>query len=793
MPDVTIRYDVFLSHNRADKPAVEALARRLTQVGLTPFLDQWCLVPGEPWQEAIEEALEQSQSYAVFLGPNGIGPWENEEMRSAIETRVSDKSRRVIPVLLPGAPDPSQKPLPPFLRRLTWVDFRAGLDDAYAFHCLKCGILGLPPGPPETEAVEGEAIPEVGPLPPGSLMPFHHNPCFVGRGEELRALARMLQPGAAVAVGQVAAATGLGGIGKTQLAVEFVHRCGRRFPGGVFWLDFGDPATIAAQVAACGGRGRMNLSGFDDLKQPEQVAWVRAEWEKPTSRLLVFDNVDDPQAVADWRPTTGGCRILITSRRADWPPALGVQALALPTLPRPESLKLLLRAIPAPPDDPAANEICELLGDLPLAVALAGAYLAAYPHDVTPTKYLVELRAQPVLSNPALVDWVRDPSPTRHVQNVAATFDVSFARLSLDDPTDALARRLFHLAGQCAPAPIPREVLMHALQPPLPPVAEGVPEAGVRASHDALRRLAALGLVQIGAEGRPFLHRLLGEFARGRSPDPAADADTVEQAVAELAYEANESGLPARMAPLLPHLRHAAEQAATRGSEHAGRLFNSLGYHLHAVADLPAARATYQRALTIFERVLGPDHPNVATLVNNLGSVLHDLGDLPAARDAFQRALAIDEKAFGPDHPNVATDVNNLGSVLKDLGDLQAARDALQRALAIDEKAFGPDHPNVARDVNNLGTMLRDLGELQAARAAYERALAIDEKAFGPDHPEVARDVNNLGSVLHDLGELQAARAAFQRALAIFERLLGPDHPKTSTVRRNLESMPSDG
>jgi len=142
------RYDVFLSHNNHDKAAVEVLAHRLMdKAGLMPFLDRWHLVPGEPWQEAIEEALDACQTVAVFLGPAGIGSWENEEMRSAIEERVRDKSRRVIPVLLPGAPDPREKRLPRFLRRTTWVDFRGGLDDENAFQRLVAGIRGVAPGP----------------------------------------------------------------------------------------------------------------------------------------------------------------------------------------------------------------------------------------------------------------------------------------------------------------------------------------------------------------------------------------------------------------------------------------------------------------------------------------------------------------------------------------------------------------------------------------------------------------------------------------------------------------------
>jgi WD40 repeat protein len=145
------RYDVFLSHNSSDKPAVFEIAKRLRKAGVEPFVDAWHLVPGEPWQEALEGALDASRSCAVFLGPKGFGPWENEEMRAALSMRVSDDDYRVIPVLLPDAVLPERGRLPRFLSRLTWVDFRPGLDDAAAFDRLVSGIRGLAPDRPSSD------------------------------------------------------------------------------------------------------------------------------------------------------------------------------------------------------------------------------------------------------------------------------------------------------------------------------------------------------------------------------------------------------------------------------------------------------------------------------------------------------------------------------------------------------------------------------------------------------------------------------------------------------------------
>lgn len=143
VPATDFLYDVFLSHSSADKPSVIRLADRLEdEAGLRTFLDKRHLVPGEPWMEALERALDESATFAVLIGPGGLGPWQNEEMRAALVKCVNDRKRRVITVLLPGA----DKTIPPFLSRYTWVDFGAGLEDGEAFDRLTAGILGQPPG-----------------------------------------------------------------------------------------------------------------------------------------------------------------------------------------------------------------------------------------------------------------------------------------------------------------------------------------------------------------------------------------------------------------------------------------------------------------------------------------------------------------------------------------------------------------------------------------------------------------------------------------------------------------------
>ncbi len=141
--------DVFLSHSSADKATVEEIARKLLNSGITPWLDIWNLVPGEPWQEAIEKALESCSSCAVFIGRGGSGPWQNEEMRAALDRRVRDSRGkfRVIPVYLPGTDLSGEYNLSSFLKRQTWVQFERSVNEEETFRRLICGIQGKAPGP----------------------------------------------------------------------------------------------------------------------------------------------------------------------------------------------------------------------------------------------------------------------------------------------------------------------------------------------------------------------------------------------------------------------------------------------------------------------------------------------------------------------------------------------------------------------------------------------------------------------------------------------------------------------
>jgi len=156
------KYDVFLSHHSADKSLVERIAQKLREANVKPFLDKWHLIPGDPWQEGLEKALGESATCAVFLGSHGVGTWENEEMRAALTHRAQSPTFRVVPVLLPGRSISDSVDLPPFLSRLTWVEFRSDLEEPVAFWRLLCGIRNQQHEPSDSRAHQAieAAIPE---------------------------------------------------------------------------------------------------------------------------------------------------------------------------------------------------------------------------------------------------------------------------------------------------------------------------------------------------------------------------------------------------------------------------------------------------------------------------------------------------------------------------------------------------------------------------------------------------------------------------------------------------------
>ena len=671
-------------------------------------------------------------------------------------------------------------------------------------------------------ALPVERFPDTGALPPGSQMGFRRNPLFVGREADLLRLAATLKGGGVAAIGQIAAATGLGGIGKTQLAVEFAHRYGQFFTGGVFWLSFADPQGVPAEIATCGGPGALDLRpDFGTLPLEDQVRLVLSAWCGPLPRLLIFDNCEDEDLLARWLPPGGAARVLVTSRRGQWNAELGVTALRLDVLSRAESVALL-RKHRLDLSDADADAIAEELGDLPLALHVAGRFLATYRHAAfgAPQAYLSDLR-QEGLKHSSLSDE-RENYVTAHELHVARTFALSYEKLNLEDPTDAVALDLLKLSAYFAPGePIPHALLMAAVD-----LSNGDSETKCR-FEDGLARLASLGLVQMGIGGELTLHRLLVIFVLQIATSEKSQT-VVERTVLQEAVNQNKTGYPGPLLTWQPHLRFVTNRALERRDLQSAKLCDELGYHLYMLGAYPQVKNYFEQALLIRENILGSEHPDTAKSLTSLGYLMKAMGDLGKGRDYLERAVAIFEKnpdqnkadiaislnilgalmrtagnrtdarsylekalsireeSLGIEHPETAQSLNTLGYLLKGMGNLEEAQTCLTRALVIRENTLGPDHPEVARSLSVLGSLLRAKGDLTEARLYLERALSIREKSLGHDHPETASSQNNLGMLLHAMGDIAGAFQCYEQALHIREKALGPEHPATATSLNNL-------
>jgi len=538
----------------------------------------------------------------------------------------------------------------------------------------------------------------------------------------------------------------------------------------------------------------MALAGWQDGQLERNLTLVRRAWEEPTVRLLIVDNLEDPKLWQQWRPLPGGgCRVLITTRRGQWPQRSGVTAVALPLLTSAESYELLLTPRAAMKQttvadlladltiEEAADTICTAVGGLPLALALAAAYLEENP-GVSLPRYSATLNAQ-LLAHPSLQADFVDELPTGHAPSITATFALSYDRLDPTSTTDALALRLLHVAAACAPEPIPRPLLYRAgaddPAEPLPP----------ETADPALARLGSLGLLDELPDTALRLHRLLAAYVRTRSL-PGDDAAVIlEAALLKEVYLINQAGYPLAGTPYLPHLRYVAALADQRGDVNAVALLNNLADLLYNQGDYAASRLIYERALEIAETVLGSNHSTTASILNNLASLMRAQGDYVAARPLLEHALAIQEATLGPTHPATASSLNNLAALLYAQGEYSASRPLLERALAIAEVALGPAHPDTALSLNNLAGLLEAQGDYAAAQFLYERALAIYEAVLGPTHPATASSLNNLAELLKEQGDRAAARPLLERALTIREVSLGPSHPQTAMSLNNLAAL----
>ncbi len=609
---------------------------------------------------------------------------------------------------------------------------------------------------------------------------------------------------------RLVALCGLGGAGKTSVAVEYAHR--HLAEVAVCWqLPAEDPAVLAAEFAVLAAQ----LGAREVVDPRDPVASVHAVLARQDAGWLVlFDNAPDRASVEPFVPPAGPGRVLITTQNQHWPPG---QALDVPVLDSEVAADFLVNRT-GDADRVAAGELAGELGGLPLALEQAAAYMQAT--GTTLARYLPMFRARQA-------DLLAHGQAAGHPVDVAATLGLALSRLADEDRS---AAGLMRLLAFLAPEPVPLALLLADEQPADligPEVTEAVgPLLGdLVAVGTAIIALRRYSLIAPAGDGLVLVHRLVQAMTRTQLPADRVDQWERAATVLVEGVVPTDPELPAAWpvsAVLLPHARavldltsgglwrvtqslgHSGSYTAARdlsrlitdahtksdayGPEHPDTLAarQELARWTGEAGDAAAARDQIAALLPICERVLGPEHPATLATRHNLARWTGEAGDAAAARDQYAALLPIRERILGPEHPDTLATRHSLAYWTGQAGDAAAARDQFAALLPIYERVQGPEHPATLATRHNLARWTEQAGDAAAARDQFAALLPIRERVLGPEHPDTLTTRHSLACWTGEAGDAAGASDQFAALLPIRERVLGPEHPDTLATRHSL-------
>nr|WP_275586210.1 FxSxx-COOH system tetratricopeptide repeat protein [Geodermatophilus normandii] len=584
----------------------------------------------------------------------------------------------------------------------------------------------------------------------------------------------------------VLALHGLGGVGKSSLALEYAHRHWIAEDYGlVWWVATAEPVTVATQLGTLlAAQLEVDAEGRDAVAATQAVLAARTDaW------LLVLDNAESLDAVREFLPPAGSGHVLVTSRNPGWYPH---PRLEVPDLDPPAAVAFLTGRT-GDPDEVSAGQLAEELGYLPLGLEQAGAYISASP-GATLVSYLQAYRRR-------RPDLLGRGDPTDYEYPIARTWSMAFEALS---PT---AVGLLRLLACCAPDDVPLTLLLSGgteaahLAPEPAEVLGALAEDELELDH-ALAALYRYSLVRTGAgsrrvrgtdaevsrDGRTVsVHRLVQAVVRDQLSDEQGTA--WEHAARTLLHRAlpldpeDPTGWPA-YSVLLPHLL--ATLPDTDDDLRAAARF------LHVCGDFRGARRVLDRAVSGLAGALGPEHPHTLAAQVDLGRTLFALWDLEGARRVLDQVATTRSEVLGPAHPATLTAQANLSLTLWHLGRWIEAREVLQRVISglaqvlPEPEPAGPTGPSGGGATLAALGGLADLADLAEARLPLEPMLPARLRASGPDEPLALTTGGVTALSLADLRGLGEARRVLGRMEQALEQTLGPEHPSTLTTSGNL-------
>jgi tetratricopeptide (TPR) repeat protein len=614
-------------------------------------------------------------------------------------------------------------------------------------------------------------------LPPQQPDPLRHNlpisgvAKFVGRETELNTLHKKLQQSSRL---NIAAIKGMGGIGKSELALQYAyrHRDLGSYPGGLCWLDLrsGDLGGQIVKFAS----NQLQLTIPDGLDSSDQLAYCWGHWPgQPGEALLVYDNAGEYGEVKPFLPPADPrFRVLITSRNRMGLPVETLEILVLDETASLELLGVLAGKERVENQLTEARELCRRLGYLPLAIELVGRYLAADP-DLTITEMLRRLE-QKGLSVQALAETEQGMTGKLGVK---AAFELSWQSLN------EKGQELGYVLSLFAEAPIPWKLVEECL-----PESDTEELEGVRN-----KQLSGLSLLERLAQGIYQLHPLIREYF-GQKREQLAGVQGLKRRSCRVMVSQAKSfpKKPIRIewegfAPVVPHLAEVADRLLVWVEDKdLIWAFVGLGRYYQGQGAYAQAKQWYQRSVDECRRRLGDEHPDTLSARLNLASMLYGQGDLSGAAALQTQVLDAFLRILGAEHPSTLTSMNNLASMLYGQGDLPGAAALQTKVLEARRRILGAEHPDTLTSMGNLAWTLNGQGDLPGAATLETQVLEARQRILGAERPDTLTSMHNLAWTLYGQGDLSGAAALQTKVLETRQRILGAEHPDTHRAAWNL-------
>jgi tetratricopeptide (TPR) repeat protein len=397
---------------------------------------------------------------------------------------------------------------------------------------------------------------------------------------------------------------------------------------------------------------------------------------------------------------------------------------------------------------------------------------------VQPEQYLQHIRGQRVMTHPSMVSQASQAfSPTQHRQSIAETFALSYRQLDALDALDAIAMALLARIACFAPGESIADTLLQATLQDVVAPAESL------LIEDARQRLLNLGLIESGTQRDIRMHRLLVDFVQQQIKEtPVAEQarHAVEQAIFDIALQAERARAIDQIIALQRHLRPITDLAIPRSDAHALELCGVLGWHLTLLDENQPAAFYCEQALTIALHLYGDAHPQTAACYNRLGLRAQYVGAFTEAEPRFAQASMIWEQSYGSAHLQTLDAYHNLGYVQGLRGAYSSAFANLRRCANLRRRVLGLYHPETARTIHNIGRLHGWQGNARTALRYLQLAYRIRQQTLPPLHMALAQTLNAIGEAYFANNELAMAEQYHQQALTIRNTLFGLAHSETA-------------